>query len=225
MRTHRMAVRAEAQLFAQPQRVMGTPQPINNRERQAMLNGRQLRQKFIEFNAQYFGNKLPAYAIRVVERIPDFGRGFVTPTARCNRKRRRIEILRGLPDEESIGTLLHEMAHAATTEDHDLRWRREMIRLREAGAPLTEEDLTISLDAYRPRPLTKAMFRRCVEAAFRRGSIQTWSDAVRYFGDTATVAGFRKKHRWADAVFRRAKKEFALPEAAREAKAKLAGGG
>jgi hypothetical protein len=190
-----------------------------------MLNGRQLRQKFIEFNARYFGNRLPSYAIRVMPRIPNFGRGFATPTGRCNRKRRRIEILRGQPDEETTSTLLHEMAHAATTGQHDLRWAREMIRLREAGAPLAEDDLTISLDDYRPRPLTKEMFRRCVEAAFARGSIQTLSDAIRYFGDTPTIAEFRKKHRWADAVFRRAKKEFALPEAAREAKAKLAGGG
>jgi hypothetical protein len=47
--------------------------------------------------------------------------------------------------ENSISCLLHEMAHAATTCYHGMPWKREMIRLREAGAPLVSADLSVEL--------------------------------------------------------------------------------
>ena len=38
-------------------------------------------------------------------------------------------------------TLVHEMAHAATSGKHDERWQAEMARLKTAGAPLPDWEL------------------------------------------------------------------------------------
>lgn len=88
-----------------------------------MLNGRQLRVKFTEFNARYFSNRLPSYVIRVVPHISTIRS--VETRGICRKKRKRIEILQGLSDEEAIGTLIHEMAHAATIDGHGMRWTRD----------------------------------------------------------------------------------------------------
>jgi hypothetical protein len=99
---------------------------------------------FRQFNDKYFGGKIPAYSVRVVHRI-----SYVTPSGKvrspynlighCDRRRGLIEIRAGLAMREAVGTLLHEMAHAATTSAPGRRWKREMMRLSEAGAPLAEE--------------------------------------------------------------------------------------
>ena len=38
-------------------------------------------------------------------------------------------------------TLIHEMAHAATNDDHDEEWLKEMVRLKAAGAPVPDWEL------------------------------------------------------------------------------------
>jgi hypothetical protein len=38
-------------------------------------------------------------------------------------------------------TLVHEMAHAATSGEHDERWRTEMARLKTVGAPVADWEL------------------------------------------------------------------------------------
>ena len=86
-----------------------------------MLNGRQLRVKFTEFNTRYFSDRLPSYAIRVVPHIKK-NINAVDAYGVCRKKRKRIEILAGLSDEEAISTLIHEMAHARTTDHHGMRW-------------------------------------------------------------------------------------------------------
>jgi hypothetical protein len=37
------------------------------------------------------------------------------------------------------------MAYAVTDESHSSRWKKVMVRLREAGAPLCEADLSLRL--------------------------------------------------------------------------------
>jgi hypothetical protein len=41
------------------------------------------------------------------------------------------------------GTLVHEMAHAATTGEHDEEWVKEMVGLKAAGAPVSDWDLEL----------------------------------------------------------------------------------
>lgn len=172
-----------------------------------MLNGRQLRKKFMEFNAQYFNNRLPPYSIRVVPRMTWMGE-----SGRHNKKRKLIEIQQGLPDEDAIGFLIHEMAHARIGDQHGMRWKREMIRLRETGAPLVAADRNVSLDDGDGTRVSERMFRSHVEDELCARPDQTLACAVRDFirsyGGAETVSEFLNKYRWASAVFKAMQKEF-----------------
>ena len=75
------------------------------------MDGHQLRAHFIKFNEQYFAGRLPTYKIRVVEKIPSPRESMFGTWGRCLKKKGLIEILREQSDEETISTLLHEMAH------------------------------------------------------------------------------------------------------------------
>ena len=175
-----------------------------------MLNGRELRRKFIEFNAQYFGNKLPPYAIRVVKRV-----NWLDLRGQCNRERRLIRMRQGLADQETIEILVHEMIHARTTDRHGAAWKREMIRLREAGAPLPPADADFSPDEWHEVRVTKEMFERrvdnilCAPSSLKLTLSDVIEDFIRGYGGARTVAEFKRKHPWAGAVFREAKQEFA----------------
>jgi len=203
------------------------PKPRQGLADPAMLNGRQLRRKFIEFNALYFSNKLPPYAIRVVRKI-----NWLDFMGRHDRQRRRIEVRQGLADKEAVGALIHEMAHARTTDHHGMPWKREMIRLRKAGAPLTEQDMGISLDDWDGIRVTKQMFQRrvdnilCAPSSLNLTLSNVIEDFIRNYGGAITVAEFKRKHPWVGAVLRDAKKEFAeYLKLQAELEVKLAGGG
>ncbi len=175
-----------------------------------MLNGRELRRKFIEFNAQYFANRLPPCSIRVVEKIPEllFAAGLYTPGL--------IQIRSDLTDEEAIGNLIHEMTHAATPKPnlrnnhaHGKRWRREMIRLKEAGAPLLAKDMVIGLDwPYYALNVTPEQFRDYVILMWP----PTFHEAVKCFlweglllvGPAPSVRVFLRMYPWAETVYREA---------------------
>jgi hypothetical protein len=134
-----------------------------------MLTGNQLRKLFHQFNGMYFAGTLPAYHIRVV--------GYITSMSehgRCLRNRKLIKLSKRT-DKVMIGTLLHEMAHAATTDHHGLEWRKEMIRLREAGAPLQGDDLNVNLHDWdetriRGRPAPPVP---CLDCGRRRKGIHS----------------------------------------------------
>jgi SprT-like family len=169
-----------------------------------MLNGRQLRTLFQQFNQQYFGGKLPAYSIRVVGRMTWLGEsGF------CNRKRKLIKIASGQSDEVAIGILLHEMAHAATTDHHGKPWQGEMIRLREAGAPIDAADLDVESE-WDGLKLSKKRFRGAVQDFLMDRPDITPSQAIKHFiwsyGGAGTVTEFLKNYSWAVAVFKDEKK-------------------
>src|SRR5947207_529163 len=122
------------------------------------MDGKRLRKLFIEFNEKYFGNGLPNYHIRVVDHITKLGASGI-----CSRPRRLIRILRSLDEERAISTLIHEMAHAATSGHHGKAWRAEMVRLRNQGAPFSEADANV--DMVVPK-VTIAKFRSSVSDAF-----------------------------------------------------------
>ena len=151
---------------------------------------------------------------------------------RHDRRRKRIEVRQGLADKEAVGALIHEMAHARTTDHHGMPWKREMIRLREAGAPLMEPDMGISLDDWDGIRVTKQIFQRrvediqCAPSSLNLTLSNVIEDFIRNYGGARTVAEFKRKCPWAGAVFRDAKKEFAeYLKLQAELKAKLARGG
>jgi hypothetical protein len=172
-----------------------------------MLDGKQLRALFTQFNEQYFGGRLPAYAIQVARHITSLGED-----GKCNRKRRLIKIRHGLSDEQAISTLLHEMAHAATSGHHSMPWKKEMIRLRQAGAPLDSGDLNIDLDDWDGIRVSRTRFRRFVQDVLINAPDITHSDVIRHFihreGGAPTITAFLNKCPWAGTIFNHEKRAY-----------------
>jgi hypothetical protein len=153
-----------------------------------MLNGKQLRTLFQQFNEQYFSGKLPAYSLRAVGRTTWLGE-----SGCCYKKRKLITVGRTLADEEATSTLLHEMAHAATNDGHGMAWKREMIRLREAGAPLVSCDLNVDLTDWDGKRVSRQHFRGAIQDALIDAPNITLSVAVRWF--VSSYGGARVRSR------------------------------
>jgi len=171
------------------------------------VNGKQLRKLFQEFNRRYFGDRLPSYSIRV-------GRcTWLGESGSCNPRKKLIKVAAGQPDERAVSILLHEMAHAATTGNHGMPWKREMIRLRQAGAPLAEPDNRVRLDDWSGDRVSKRHFRAAMEDAVSGLPKIGLTQAVRYFisneGGPSTVSTFLKRYPWVRGVFRQVKREYA----------------
>ena len=119
---------------------------------------------------------------------------------------------RGLPDEDATSTLLHEMAHAATNGGHGVPWKREMIRLLSAGAPLANTDRVIRLDDPFGKPISKKHFRGSMADLLMDVPDMTPSVAIRLFirteGGPPTIAAFLRKYPWARTVFNAEKSEM-----------------
>ena len=109
-------------------------------------------EKFQLFNVQYFRGRLPEYRIHVVfdvlfwetERC-GYSLPFpapVSPLGFIDFKQQQIFIRFRTPSADSTmpGTLIHEMARAATDGGHNDNWIREIARLEAAGAPVDSDD-------------------------------------------------------------------------------------
>jgi hypothetical protein len=106
---------------------------------------------FRAFNVKYFSGRLPEYRILVVHDVPERQRelfddptlahavtGFIDFSGRII----VVGVRAGLVPGATIqGTLLHEMAHAATDGEHGDLWKAEIARLVLLGAPVDEFDL------------------------------------------------------------------------------------
>jgi hypothetical protein len=176
-----------------------------------MTDGRQLRKLFQEFNQRYFGGRLPAYRIRVVDCISWLG-----AEGQCLKKRKLIQVQRAVPEGRVASLLLHEMAHAATNGGHGMPWKREMIRLREAGAPLDGPDATVSLDDWDGLRVSRSHFRAVAQDVLGDCPECTLSQVIRHFiwshGGPETISLFLKRYPWARDVYhclKRERKEFA----------------
>lgn len=98
---------------------------------------------FPGFNTRYFGNRLPPYEVRVVFDLhvvakepicmSSVSSGLIRFDERC------IDI-RYSQEFPMTAMLVHEMAHAATSGEHDEKWLKEMKHLKEAGAPVHAAD-------------------------------------------------------------------------------------
>jgi len=107
---------------------------------------------FAEYNARFFLNCLPAYKVRVVfdlHRVSGepidmlaASSGFIQFTERCI-------YIRYTDDFRLTGTLVHEMAHAATGGEHDEAWFDQMRWLKAHGAPVPDWELADAPDNQR----------------------------------------------------------------------------
>jgi len=135
----------------------------------------------------------------------------------CNPKRRLIKLTGGQPDDQAVSTLLHEMAHAATTGNHGMPWKREMIRLRQAGAPLSEPDNRVRLEDWSGDRVSKQHFRAAMQDAVIGLPKIGLTQAIRYFisneGGASTASAFLKRYPWAREALRQVKREYAEYEA------------
>ena len=167
---------------------------------------------FDECNARYFHGRLPPYRILVVEQIP--GRG--GPAGLHQRPHKRILIRRSDDDDMNV-TLLHEMAHAATVDNHNTRWRTAMQRLRQAGAPIPDEELRA------PTRMTQQFIESQATAVLRSDARVNWT--LRQFvcglvlqGEVAqSQAALLRQYPWVSRVFRDTKKRVCKERQAREA--------
>jgi hypothetical protein len=171
-----------------------------------VVDGKQLRALFFDFNEQYWGGRLPGYRIRCVDTITrQEASGF------CDRQRKLIRINRRLRDADAISCLLHEMAHAATTDGHGMRWKAEMIRLREAGTPLLGPDSRIALDDWSGEHVSQSDFQGVIGDALIDDPSIKLSEAVRWFirsrGGEFTVSAFLRKYPWVRQAFSELKRE------------------
>jgi len=99
---------------------------------------------FDSFNRKYFSGALDRYRVRIVFDLhtvanePVYGGHISSGLIRF--EERRIYI-RYTEADLMQGTLIHEMAHAATSGEHDERSRAEMVRFKIAGAPVPDWEL------------------------------------------------------------------------------------
>jgi hypothetical protein len=101
---------------------------------------------FDSWNRKYFSGALDRYQVRVVFDLHTVANepvdGGEVSSGLIRFEERRIYIRYTLDEDVSMqGTLLHEMAHAATSGKHDQRWRAEMARLKTVGAPVPDWEL------------------------------------------------------------------------------------
>jgi hypothetical protein len=101
------------------------------------------RRLFERFNRRVFANRLPHYC--VVVHYPMYQVNGVPVAGKCHKKDHRIE-LTAVPLPAGQGLLIHEMVHAAVGGDHGCRFRAEMTRLYEAGAPFHATDVAEYID-------------------------------------------------------------------------------
>jgi len=101
---------------------------------------------FDSFNQKYFSGALDRYQVLVVFDLHTVAdepvyRGSVS-SGLIRFEERRIYI-RYTDTDLMQATLIHEMAHAATSGEHDGRWQAEMVRLKIAGAPVPDWELEL----------------------------------------------------------------------------------
>jgi hypothetical protein len=163
---------------------------------EASLSAR-YRALFTEFNRRYFADRLPHYRIEVCASITRIGEH-----GRIYRRRRLIKILK-TTEPEMVATLLHEMVHAATYDSHGPRWRAELERVREAGAPLRDCDLA-------PAPsFTKGLAQEAAEDLLWHAPPVTFRQFVHVLAldNRVPMAFLLRKYPWMQNVFRAAKQK------------------
>jgi hypothetical protein len=102
-----------------------------------VVTDQDLAQLFADFNARYFGGRLPTYRIQIEQSIP----GVASSVSRRIDAAERVISLRQTDDARALqGALLHEMVHAVAGEGHGRPFFDELKRLLQMGATLVGDD-------------------------------------------------------------------------------------
>jgi hypothetical protein len=154
--------------------------------------------QFEDFNARYFGGKLPHYKVQLVGQITKLGE-----SGSISMRKRVLRVSGFLSDAEIISTLLHEMAHAAVMGGHTRKWFDEMERIRSEGAPIS--GLDVAHLAIGPlKPLSRAsLVRLAKEALCEEPHMTEWEIArwiVQRYDYANSPTAFFRKYRWARSV-------------------------
>jgi hypothetical protein len=97
---------------------------------------------FSEYNRRFFNDRLSGWTVTADDNHPG-------TYGYSDRKTKQIHV-RFYTHRDELGmraTLIHEMAHAATNSGHGTKWRQEMERLRDAGAPTEPLDFLVPYSA------------------------------------------------------------------------------
>jgi hypothetical protein len=131
---------------------------------------RRLQRLFAGYNRKYFSGVLSRWSARFSDDHPGLY-GY------CDRKHKHVEIRLSAhcSDRAVRATLVHEMAHAATSNVHGPRWRREMERLRAWGAPTEALDFIVPYTAS-----VRSLITSFIEVAKAGAS---WEEALAELGD------------------------------------------
>lgn len=151
---------------------------------------------FDELNALYFGGRLSHYRVEVGP-LPHGSSG------RIDRPRRRIRLA---PGDEMRATLLHEMAHAATNGHHGPRFKAEVERLRQLGAPVAEADCALLRGPL--APMTRALVVNTATDALCDHPGLTFAGFLRWFAweyAATSQAAVLRRWPWIRGAFREAK--------------------
>ena len=106
---------------------------------------------FDSFNQKYFSGALDRYQVLVVfdlHTVADEPVYDGSVSSGLIRFEERQIYIRYTDAEDMQGTLVHEMAHAATSGEHDQRWEAEMVRLKRAGAPVADGEWRSLIDSW-----------------------------------------------------------------------------
>ena len=164
---------------------------------------KRLQQLFREFNHQFFGNRLPAYQVKLVPPMKRSAR-----LGDCNKRRRVIRIFLA-NDQQIAEILIHEMAHAASVLNHGPKFMAELRRLQQAGAPLSEAEtncLDTGLESIIP---TRNQVRGDVLEALSANDSFTQKDFISWMARERDMsyAAFKKRYWWVPKVVAEAKRE------------------
>jgi hypothetical protein len=148
---------------------------------------------FTEFNRCFFDGRLPSYRIVVVPCI-------ITQSwvhGNIYRRQRLSKILERPDHGDMAPILIHEMAHAATTDAHGPRFSAEMKRLQQIGASVQDYEFNPL-----PRP-AKGLVRVAAEDALTDVPQATLRQFVRVYArdNGLSAAELLRRYRWIRLLF------------------------
>ena len=158
-----------------------------------MIANRALSERFTalfdRLNQGFFAGRLPRYRVSVRSRVPGLDGGGI------HLRQRRLIVIRRWDDEcLMMGTLVHEMAHAASNDWHGPRWRAVMDRLQEAGTPIQEVDLAPPMRLTRGMVLSSARDALSVDHGL---TLRAYANrCAREFTGQPSGAAFLRSYPW-----------------------------
>jgi hypothetical protein len=131
---------------------------------------RRLHRLFDKYNKRFFKCQLIGWRAGFTAEQPgEFG--YCNPEI----KQISIRIESHTSDRQVRATLVHEMAHATSSLDHDDLWRMEMERLKKAGAPTEALDFLVP---YKARSIVTSFMDYAKDGASWREALNDLDDGI-----------------------------------------------